>query len=156
MSDITFVSLRDEPLSISLEAPAGWSRGSSDVFPVQLRAPEEAGYRSNCNFSHERFAPPTPAGFEAFVRRSKQAQVDGYEEFAELDHEELVVDNRPGVWQHYRWSPPGLGQALDQLLVLLVVEPGLLLQADAATPAEQSEHYLPVFRRIVTSVRFLG
>ena len=156
MSTITYVSLTDEALGLSLEAPAGWYRGSSEIFPLQLRAPEDGGYRASCNFSHERFEPPTPEGLEDFARRSKQAQVDGYEGFAELGAEELVVDNRPGLLQRYRWSPEALGRTLEQLLVLVVAEPGLLLQADAASLAERSEHYMPVFRRIVSSVRFLA
>jgi hypothetical protein len=153
---VTYVSLTDEVLGLSLEAPAGWYRGSSEIFPLVLRAPEDGGYRASCNFSLERFDPPTPEGLETFARRSKRAQLEDYEGFTELGAEELVVDNRPGLLQRYRWSPEALGRTMEQLLVLVVVQPGLLLQADAASLAERSEYYMPVFGRIVSSVRFLG
>lgn len=151
-----WVSVHDATLGISLEAPLGWSRAASDVFPVMLLAPEQDGYRASCNLSHERFDPPAPEGFEDFVRRLSHVQRTEYEAFEELGHEPLVIDNRPGILQRYQWSPPGLGGALEQLLALIVVEPGLLLEADTSTRVEGADRYLPTFRRILTSIRFLG
>jgi hypothetical protein len=150
-----YMSLHDETLGVSLEAPVGWARATSDVFPLQLLAPAEDGFRANGNFSHEQFEPPTPEGLATFVTRTKQAQLTDYEGFEELGVEEIVVDNRPGSLQHYAWTPVAMGRTLQQLLVVLVVEPGLLLEIDAATLADRADVYLPIFRRLVTSIRFL-
>jgi hypothetical protein len=155
LADPAFMSLRDEALQLSLEAPVGWSRSSSEVFPLQLLAPSDDGFRASCNFSHEHFDPPTPEGLATFVTRTKQAQRSDYEGFEEIEVAEVVIDNRPGTVQQYGWTPAAVGRPLTQVLALFVVEEGLLLEVDAATLADHAPRLLPVFGRILRSIRFL-
>jgi hypothetical protein len=141
-------------LGITVDVPAGWSVESSDTFPVQLFAPVRQGYRSNLMFSLEGFSPPTPEGFASFVASVRAAQRRDYAAFCEESAEEVELDGRPALLQRYRWGPEDPAPAMAQLLALVVLEPGHLLEVDGATTAELAAEMRPLLEGVLSSVRF--
>lgn len=140
-------------LGISLDAPVGWSTMSPPEFPLQLIAPARHGYRSTVSFSHEAFDPVTPEGLERWLAATAAAQPADYEGFTELDRGSLVVDGRPANAQRYQWEPPRFGRPLEQLLIVVVVAPGLLLEVDSAALPGSDEGVRTV-GRMMASLRF--
>jgi hypothetical protein len=152
----TWVSLDEPSLGISLQAPEGWSRTATEVFPLQLLAPAKDGFRTSASFSQEHFDPPAPEGLRTWLKRTHEAQKRDYEGFVELVREELEVDHRPAMLQRYAWSPAQLGRPLEQLLVLVVVAPGVMLEVDAAALQRPATQDLATVRQIISSIRFLA
>jgi hypothetical protein len=58
--------------------------------------------------------------------------------------------------QRYAWSPAQLGRPLEQLLVLVVVAPGVMLEVDAAALQRPATQDLATVRQIISSIRFLA
>lgn len=151
--EAALVSVDDDELRVSLQGPAGWVRTKSDVFPLQLFAPEDDGFRASFNLSHERFDPPSEQGLAEFVIQTRRAQQADYEGFLDLGTEELTIDNRPASLQRYSWTPAEMNRSLEQLLGLVVLGPGLLLELDATALSERADTYVPVFRTMFESLR---
>jgi hypothetical protein len=154
--DLRWVDVAEPELGISLQAPEGWSRSSTPVFPLQLLAPFEHGYRTNVGFSHERFGPPGAENFLAYLDDVIAERAHDYQDFAELHRGPLVIDGHPCNAIHYRWHPPApLDRDVEQLLAMIVVEPGLALEVDA-TALAQGDDPLRRARQILSTVQFVA
>lgn len=152
--DVRWVDVSDPDLGVSLQAPEGWSRTSTPIFPLQLLAPSEHGYRANVGFSQEHFEPPGPEAFLAYLDVVVAERARDYPGYAELHRGPLVVDGRPCNAVHYRWHPPApLDRDVEQLLAMIVVEPGLALEVDA-TALAQGDDPLVRARQILSTVHF--
>jgi hypothetical protein len=150
---VGWATVGEPSLGITVQAPEGWSATATPAFALQLIGPAVDGYRASVSFSHERFDPPTPAGLERWMARTLEAQQRDYEGYEHLRHGPLLVDGRPANAVHYRWHPDAVGADLEALLAVVVVEPGLLLEVDAANLAGPGE---PMARalQILSTVRF--
>lgn len=148
--------LTHEGLGITLALPPGWSVASTATFPLQIFGPVRNGYRPNLAFSTERFAPPTREGLAAFVASVRAAQRGDHPGLDEEAIAEIDLDGHPGILQRYSWRPGGGSPPLAQLLALVLVAPGELLEIDAATLGELARETVPLLETTLFSVRFTG
>ena len=104
--------------------------------------------------AHEPFSPPTPAGFADGIDELRSAQQGEYEGFRLVREWVADVDGRPTHLVTFRWQH-ALGE-LTQLLALVVVAPGLALQADGVCLTALESDHLPDIESLVLSIGFPG
>jgi len=138
--------------SVALEVPDGWRLESSAAFPVEVYAPSDEGYRASIALSLEEGDASRPDWLEtcfARVHGLHRAQLAEYEEVERCDRE---LRGRRCRAVRYRWCPVGTRVRLEQLLLLVPLEPGRALRVDAASLADRAGEYFPLFERVLASL----
>ncbi len=145
-------------LGFSLVVPQGWEITQPEEQLVRLFGPEHP--------EHDDYRPTfsvaagTPGGFgdewfDQFCAQSKQQLQDTYEEFS-LDRTERItlssLVEAEAIW--YRWRPSPVFRSA-QLQALIPVGRYRMFLINAATVEPLAGQYLPLFDRILASLRVL-
>jgi hypothetical protein len=140
---------------VDLTVPSDWVRVEPDAFPVAFVAPEEHGYRTTLTLSNAGFDPPTPEGLAAVLAATRAGQREEYDGFELLGEEETEVDGRWAYLERYRWNATEPAASVTQVLGLVMIQPGSLVQLDGACLSFLAGRYVPMLEGIVRSIRFL-
>jgi len=134
--------------------PPGWQKLPGGDAGVTFGGPPALGYRPIVAIAHEPFRPATPAGFADGIDELRRAQLREYEGFRLVREWVADVDGRPTHLVTFRWLH-AVGE-LTQVLALVVVEPGLALQADGVCLTALESDHLPDIESLVLSIGFAG
>lgn len=145
----------DPELGISLEAPAGWERGRTGDFPLLMLAPRESDYRSNLGFSRADEPAPDAQLMEQTIAASRAQQREEYPSFVELGEQRFEIDGCRAFVQTYRWQPPSAPQPFVQVFGVVLTPAHGLVELNGATLQSLAERTLPIFDRILASIRFI-
>jgi hypothetical protein len=150
-----WVSYYDQTFSISLLAPADWTAARTDDFPFVLLSPPENGYRSNLGFSETHIEPLSAERLDQEIAKLKAQQASDYENFRSLEERKFWLDGHPAWQQRYEWQPRDKPYHFSQVLALLVVNENTLYEINGATLKELETTYMPIFERIIESIRLI-
>ncbi len=150
-----WVSYFNEKLSISLILPKDWQIGSNEDFELILLAPAEDNYRPNVGFSKHGFKNPTRPQFEAAIKKTKENQRKDHPDYKLLAEEPCWIDSSPAYHQNYEWKSKELGRSFVQTLTLILTQEDGLYEINGTTLKGKEGDYLPIFEKIIESIRFI-
>ncbi|HET9690438.1 MAG TPA: hypothetical protein VFP61_04760 [Acidimicrobiales bacterium] len=147
--------ITEPSLGVSVRLPPGWDWQRSDVFPLQLLGPAGGSYRPSISFSDEPLDPPTGDGLRDWVGNVVTGRAAAAEGFELLEQDVVPFAGRHAYLVRYRrWFPP-IEATIEQLLALVAVEPGRLLEVDASVLADRPDAMRPVLD-VLDSVALTG
>lgn len=152
---VKMVSYYDKALGISLEMPSTWETGRSEDFPLVILGPETQDYRSNLSFDRTPLAVPDPERLAEIIAATHEDQKRDYPDFVQANEERLFIDQRPAYWQEYTWTAPETNRRYTQVFGLIVTDPDHVIDFHGATLPDLQDEYIPLFRRIVDSIRII-
>jgi hypothetical protein len=145
----------DPELRLSIELPADWDIGSTDEFPLVVLAPLERGFRANAGFSDRALDPPTKEGFIAAIEQLKSEQADDFERYEVVGERRSVQDGCPAYMVRCRWDLEQGPTRVVQIAALYAVGSVRLVEVHCTALAELESVYLPMFQRLLDSLRFI-
>lgn len=148
-------SYYDPDLSVSLEMPMDWEAAANDPFPLILMAPPEGDFRANLSFSVQVLEPPTPEHLQQLIDQTRAERRQSFAGFEPVSEERLMQDNFPAHLEVYHWTMDGSGVPMTQVFALILTAPEALYSLHATCLRGLESHYLPVFRGIIQSLRFI-
>jgi hypothetical protein len=149
------VSYYDKTFSISLVVPADWTTTQTDDFPFVLLSPPENGYRSNLGFSETHIEPLSAERLDQEIAKLKAQQSTDHENFRQIEERKFWLDAHPAWWQRYEWQPSDKPYHFSQVLALLVINEHTIYEINGATLKELEATYVPIFERMVESIRLI-
>lgn len=138
--------------AVRLDVPDGWRLERSAAFPLEIYAPADQGYRASFALSLEIGDAARPDWLARCFARVHGIQRAQFAEYEEIERGERELRGRRCLAVLYRWCPVGTRVRLQQLLLLVPLEPGRALRVDAAALAERARDYFPVFERVLHSL----
>lgn len=149
-----WVNFFDKEMMLRLDVPEGWQVGTTQDFLRLYLAPEEAGFQANLGMNVNPSNEAKPEAMDRLLAETDQEQQSQDKSYRQTGYEKVVIDGNPARLRYYerRLAEPGREVSQVQALIL---KGALALVIDAACLKELEAEYLPVFERMIKSIRFV-
>jgi hypothetical protein len=157
VSDLEWASVTNADLLLSIEVPVGWDIDVVDDvrFRVYAERPDADGYRASVGFVLGEPEEPGPEWFARFcaaVPGELARSVDGFEL---VSTERFGLSSGADVFEVRARQQAAGTAATSQVLAYIWANSYRMYVVDAATLRQHEDRDLPVFDRILHSVRLL-
>ena len=152
---LNFVSAYNEILHISFLYPDNWRISKTKNFTIVLIDKQKMGFMANLGFSQSEFAKPTAEGLQLEIDYIKKYQQQTYPDFQQKSEEKLFIDNNPAYLQIFNWHYEEEKSNLSNFFGMILQKDNTLLEINGSCLRELSDIYLPLFDKIVRSIRFI-
>jgi hypothetical protein len=157
VSDPAWASVTNADLLLSVEVPVGWDIDVVDDvrFRVYAERPDADGYRASVGFVLGEPEEPGPEWFARFCAAVPNELARSVEGFQLLSSERFGLSSGADVFEVRARQHAAGAPATSQLLAYIWANSYRMYVVDAATLGQHEGRDMPVFDRILRSVRIL-
>jgi hypothetical protein len=148
------ISFVDKEMMLSLEVPEDWKIGSSAEFLRLFLAPPQNDYQANLGMSVSQSNGAPPEAMDELLKQTDEQNKAEDPTYKQTKYEKLKIDGNQARLRRYDSTLDEPKLQLSQIQVLILKGP-LLLAIDGSSLKKLEKDYLPIFEKMVKSIRFI-